>query len=77
MVHGINRSVKPLPLILQFNQETLSFEQHEDPNLRFEKVFSTRPKGREIYLALPNQFTWSLAEKLIDPETGPLSIWAP
>jgi hypothetical protein len=68
--HGINRSTAPVPLILQFNSETLCFEKHENQQLRFEQVFSTRRRGREIYEAWPNAFTWSEAEKMIDPKTG-------
>jgi hypothetical protein len=70
VVHGINRSAAPVPLILQFNSETLCFEKHENQNLRFAQVFSTRPKGREIYQVWPDEFTWSEAEKQIDPKTG-------
>lgn len=70
VLHGINRSTAPVPLILQFNSETLCFEKHENQQLRFEQVFSTRRKGREVFEAWPNGFTWSDAEKLIDPKTG-------
>jgi AAA domain len=70
VLHGINRSTVPVPLILQFNSETLCFEKHENQQLRFEQVFSTRRKGREIYEAWPNVFTWSEAEQMIDPKTG-------
>ncbi len=70
VVHGINRSTAPVPLILQFNTETLLFEKHEDANLRFEQVFSTRAKGKEVYRAWPDMFTWSEAEKIINPRTG-------
>lgn len=70
VLHGINRSTAPVPLILQFNSETLCFEKHENQQLRFEQVFSTRRKGREIFELWPNGFTWSDAEKLIDPKTG-------
>jgi len=70
VVHGINRSAAPVPLILQFNPETLCFEKHENQQLRFEQVFFTRRKGREIYEQWPDVFTWSDAEKLIDSKTG-------
>ena len=71
VVHGINRSAAPVPLILQFNPETLSFERHEDQGLRFEQVFSMRPKGRAVYESWPKSaFTWSEAEKIINPKTG-------
>jgi hypothetical protein len=70
VVNGINRSTSPVPLILQFNQDTLLFEQHEDRNFRLESVFNNRPKGREVYLALPEEFTWSEAERIIDTKTG-------
>lgn len=69
VLHGINRSTAPAPLILQFNPETLCFEKHENQQLRFEQVFSTRRKGREIYMAWPDVFTWSEAEEMIDPKT--------
>ncbi len=63
-----------MPLILQFNQETLSFEPHEDQSFRFERVFLSRPKGREIYLALPETpFTWTGAERIVDPKTGKIN----
>jgi hypothetical protein len=70
VVNGINRSTSPVPLILQFNQDTLLFEPHENSNFRFESVFSTRPKARELYLALPDEFTWSEAERITDSKTG-------
>lgn len=70
VVNGVNRSTKPTPLILQFNQETLSFEKHEDQDLRFNSVFASRPKGKEIYVAFPDVFTWTEAEKLVDPRNG-------
>lgn len=70
VLHGINRSAAPVPLILQFNPETLSFEKHENQTFRFEQVFLTRRKGREIFVAWPDVFTWSDAEKMVDPKTG-------
>lgn len=70
VLHGINRSTVPEPLILQFNSDTLCFAKHENQKLRFEQVFCTRRKGREIFEAWPDGFTWSDAEKLIDPKTG-------
>lgn len=71
VVHGINRSTSPVPLILQFNSETLSFEPHEDQGFRFERVFVNRTKGREIFMALPEgPFSWTDAERLIDPKTN-------
>jgi hypothetical protein len=70
VVNGINRSLALVPLILQFNPETLSFERHEDRNLRFEAVFSARPKGREIYKLLPGEFKFTQAEAVPDPVTG-------
>ena len=70
VLHGINRSTVPVPLILQFNTDTLCFEKHENQQLRFEQVFCTRRKGREIYEAWPDVFTWSEAEKLTNPRTG-------
>lgn len=70
VVNGINRSAAFSPLILQFNPETLSFERHDDTNLRFKAVFRTRPKGEQIYRLLPDEFTWSEAEKLKDQNTG-------
>jgi len=71
ILNGINRSAVVSPLILQFNSETLSFERHEDTKLRFDAVFSTRPRGKEIYRQLPEEeFKFSDAEKLQDPSTG-------
>jgi len=70
IVNGINRSATVSPLILQFNPETLSFERHEDTKFRFEAVFKARPRGKEIYRLLPEEFTFSEAEKLRDPNTG-------
>ena len=67
--HGINRSTVPVPMIMQFNTDTLCFEKHENQQLRFEQVFCTRRKGREIFEAWPDGFTWSDAESLIDPKT--------
>jgi hypothetical protein len=70
VLHGINRSTVPEPLIMQFNTDALCFEKHENQQLRFEQVFCSRRKGREIYEAWPDGFTWSEAEKLVDPKTG-------
>jgi hypothetical protein len=70
VVNGINRSAAMSPLILQFNTETLSFERHEDTKLRFEAVFDARPRGKDIYRQLPEEFTFSDAEKLRDQNTG-------
>ena len=70
VVNGINRSLDLQPLILQFNQETLCFEGHDDQNLRFDAVFGTRPRAREIYLQLPEEFTWTQAEAIVDPKTN-------
>jgi hypothetical protein len=70
VVNGINRSLAFVPLILQFNPDTLSFERHEDRNLRFEAVFGARPKGREIYKALPGEFLFTQAAEVRDPLTG-------
>jgi hypothetical protein len=70
IVNGINRSATVSPLILQFNPETLSFDRHEDTKFRFDAVFKARPRGREIYRLLPEEFTFTEAEKLCDPNTG-------
>jgi len=70
VVNGINRSAPVSPLILQFNPETLSFERHDNRKLRFNAVFGIRPKGMEIYQQLPEEFTFSDAEKVNDPKTG-------
>lgn len=70
VLNGINRSLALEPSILQFNPETLSFERHEDQNLRFDAVFASRPKATEIYLQLPEEFTWTQAEAIRNPKTN-------
>jgi len=70
VLNGINRSLDLEASILQFNPETLSFERHEDQNLRFDAVFGRRPRATEICLQLPEEFTWSQAEAMQDPKTG-------
>jgi AAA domain len=70
VLNGINRSLDLAALILQFNQETLSFERHDDQNLRFDAAFGTRPRAKEIYLQLPEEFAWSQAEAIVDPKTN-------
>jgi hypothetical protein len=72
VVNGINRSTTVSPLILQFNPETLSFERHEDTKFRFDAVFGTRPRGKEIYRQLPEEFKFSDVETLKNPNTGKL-----
>jgi hypothetical protein len=73
VVNGINRSAIVSPLILQFNPETLSFDRHEDMKLRFNAVFKNRLKGSNIYRLLPDEFTFSEAEKLSDKTGKPLN----
>ena len=70
VVNGVNRSTSPIPLILQFNQDTLLFERHEDANFRFESVFANCPKRREVYMVLPDEFSWSEAVDIINPKSG-------
>lgn len=70
VVHGINRSAPPDPLILQLNYGTLSFERHDDDNFRFEKAFASSPAKRKIWGLLPEEFTWTDAERLCDPKSG-------
>lgn len=72
VVNGINRSASVSPLILQFNSDTLSFDRHEDTKFRFDAVFATRPRGKEIYRLLSEEFTFSDAAKVSDPTTGKL-----
>jgi hypothetical protein len=67
VLNGVNRSAQISPLILQFNAETLSFERHKDTRLRFDAVFGNRPKGREIYKLLPDEFKFTEAENIKDP----------
>jgi AAA domain len=64
VLNGINRSGRVSPLILQFNSDTLSFERHNDTRLRFDAVFGDRPRGKEIYKLLADEFKFSDAEKL-------------
>jgi hypothetical protein len=70
IVNGINRSLDLEPLILQFNTDTLCFERHDDQNLRFDAVFGRRLRAREIYFQLPEEFSWSQAEAILDQKTN-------
>jgi RecA-family ATPase len=74
ILHGIIRNAKSRPLVMNFNQETLSFEEHGNSGFRVQQVFANKPKKLEIYLSLPEEFTWTEAEALLgDVNAGTLS----
>ncbi len=70
VINGINRGEPPQPLIMQLNEETLSFELHENRRFRFEQMFRYCPLRKQIYEQLPATFTYSEAVSMTNPQTG-------
>jgi len=61
IVNGVNRTAVVDALIIQLGLETLSFDLHEDTQLRYSQAFEGKAKQRQIYEALPAAFSWTEA----------------
>jgi hypothetical protein len=61
IVNGVNRTGVVDALVLQLRQETLSFDLHEDTQLRYHQVFAGKSRQRQVFEALPEEFTWTEA----------------
>lgn len=75
IINGINRTTVVQPMILQLGSETLSFDIHEDNKLRYNQAFIGKPRQKQLFEALPMEFTWSEAKevplngKRVSPDT--------
>jgi AAA domain len=61
LMNGVNRTAVVDPLIIQLSTETLSFDLHEDAQLRYTQAFEGKAKQRQIFEALPKLFSWTEA----------------
>jgi len=66
VVNGIVRSAPVSRLVLDFDEETLSFQPLDDGDLRTQTVFAGTPRQQELYDLLPEEFTFSDVQKLND-----------
>jgi hypothetical protein len=68
VVNGVNRSTKLRPLVLNLDAKTLSFEPRLEEVVRFEQVFQKSPRQKELFMQLPETFSFKDAANLQDPE---------
>jgi hypothetical protein len=73
VVNGINRSLAVIPLVMEFDTESLLFNPVADEKVRLACLFVNAEKKQVIAEALrqlPNEFSFTQAEQLKDHETG-------
>jgi AAA domain len=74
VLNGLARSAEVMPIVLEKNDETLSFQLIADKNLLLESLFpeNKRPKARELFeqikIKLPLEFRFGDVEKLRDKD---------
>lgn len=61
IVNGVNRTGVVDALIMQLRQDTLSFDLHEDTQLRYGQAFAGKARQKQVYELLPEAFTWTEA----------------
>jgi hypothetical protein len=61
IVNGVNRTAVVDALIIQLGTETLSFDLHEDTQLRYSQAFEGKARQRQIFETLPEAFSWTEA----------------
>jgi hypothetical protein len=59
IVNGVNRTGCVDPLTIQLLPETLSFDLHEDNQLRYTLAFAGKARQKQVFESLPEEFTWS------------------
>jgi len=64
VVNGIVRSAPVSPLILDFDEQTLSFQPVDDCELLSQTVFEGATRQKELFDMLPERFRFSEASKL-------------
>jgi hypothetical protein len=60
-VNGVNRTGAVDALTIQLQSETLSFDLHEDTQLRYSQAFAGKARQRQVFELLPDEFTWTEA----------------
>jgi len=55
----VNRTGCVDPLTIQLLPETLSFDLHEDNQLRYTLAFAGKARQKQVFESLPEEFTWS------------------
>lgn len=70
VVNGFSRGPKPMPLLLQLNSDTLSFEWLENRSLLKEQLLGNSPRQAEMWNLLPGDepFTWGEALNIVNHE---------
>ncbi len=61
IVNGVNRTGVVDALVMQLGVETLSFDLHEDTQLRYNQAFAGKAKQKQVFESLPEIFTWKEA----------------
>jgi hypothetical protein len=61
IVNGVNRTGVVDALIMQLGSETLSFDLHEDTQLRYNQAFEGKLRQKQVFESVPEEFTWTEA----------------
>jgi AAA domain len=62
IVNGVNRTGVVDVLVMQLRPETLSFDLHEDTQLRYNQAFTGKARRKQVFELLPDEeFTWTEA----------------
>ncbi len=61
IVNGVNRTGAVDALTIQLLPETLSFDLHEDTQLRYNLAFAGKARQKQVFESLPEEFTWTEA----------------
>jgi len=76
IVNGVNRTAVVQPLVIQLGTESLSFDLHEDSELRYKQAFEGKAKQKQVFEAFPKgEFTWTdvksmkVEGKVVNPGT--------
>ena len=74
IVNGVNRTGVVDALIMQLQQETLTFDLHEDGQLRYTQAFAGKARQKQVFDLLPDgEFTWTEAIMTIRIGDKPVS----
>jgi len=64
IVNGVNRTGAVDALTIQLSSETLSFDLHEDTQLRYNQAFAGKARQKQFFESLPDDFNWTEAKAI-------------